>query len=136
MHFYCFSTFFATTNITNYANHSCCSCYLLFLFLVNGFHGFHVFFCVFCVICCFFVSPIQELEPGATPCRGGRCVPLSSRTAAAGNKNTLIMIMQVPADGVEPPQRPCRARDGVGLLFINFNSLYCIAVYITVASLP
>ena len=27
--------------------------------------------------------------------------------------NTLIMIMQAPADGVEPSQWPCRARDGV-----------------------
>lgn len=38
---------------------------------------------------------------------------LSSRTANSLNKNTLIMIMQDPAEGVEPSQRPCRARDGV-----------------------
>lgn len=34
-----------------------------------------------------FRSPIQELEPGATPCRGGRCAArYPSRTAAAVNK--------------------------------------------------
>ena len=36
----------------------------------------------------------------------GVVLPLSSRTAAAGKqKNTLIMIMQDPAEGVEPSQR-------------------------------
>lgn len=31
-------------------------------------------FRVLCVLCSFLTSsPIQELEPGATPCRGGRC---------------------------------------------------------------
>lgn len=55
------------------------------------------------------------------------------------------MIMQDPADGVGPPQRPCRARDGVlvdlintydiiscRLLFIYFDVLYCLAVDIYV----
>ena len=44
------------------------------------------------------------IEPGATPCRGGRCAaryPHGPQQPA--NKNTLIMI-DVPADGVEPPQ--------------------------------
>lgn len=45
------------------------------------------------------------------------------------------MIMQVPAEGVEPSQGPCRARDGVGLLFVHFDALYCLAVDIAVASL-
>lgn len=45
------------------------------------------------------------------------------------------MIMQDPADGVGPPQGPCRARDGVGLLFVYFDALYCLAVDIAVASL-
>ena len=31
------------------------------------------YFCAFCVFCGWFSSPIQELGPGATPCRGGRC---------------------------------------------------------------
>ena len=29
--------------------------------------------CVICVICWLPLPPIQELGPGATPCRGGRC---------------------------------------------------------------
>ena len=33
-------------------------------------------------------SPIQGLEPGATPAVVGVVLLLSSRTAAAGNKNT------------------------------------------------
>lgn len=52
------------------------------------------------------LSPIQELEPGAMPCRGGRCAARYSHEPQATNtKNTLIMIMQVPAEGVEPSQR-------------------------------
>lgn len=45
------------------------------------------------------------------------------------------MIMQDPAEGVEPSQRRCRARDGIGLLFVHFNGLYRLAVDIAVASL-
>lgn len=51
-----------------------------------------------------FLSPIQEFEPGATPCRGGRCAtryPLGPQQPA--NKNTVDYDV-VPADGVEPPQ--------------------------------
>ena len=60
------------------------------------------------------LSPIQELEPGATPCRGGRCAARYPRgLQAAVNKNTLDYDV-VPADGVEPPQGPCLARNGVG----------------------
>ena len=47
MHFYCFSTLF-TSDFTDFSSHSAYS-------VVNS------------------SSPIQELEPGATPCRGGRC---------------------------------------------------------------
>ena len=50
------------------------------------------------------LSPIQELEPGATPCRGGRCAARYPHgPPAAANKNTWIMIC-APADGVEPPK--------------------------------
>ena len=48
------------------------------------------------------LSPIQELEPGATPYRDGRCA-VAIFTDCQQQKNTLIMIMQVPAGGVESP---------------------------------
>ena len=45
------------------------------------------------------------IEPGATPFVVGVALLLSSRTASSlKNKNTWIMIMQVPAEGVEPSQ--------------------------------
>lgn len=63
MHFYCFSTLF-TSDFTDFSSHSAYS-------VVNS------------------SSPIQELEPGATPCRGGRCAaryPHGPQQPA--NKNT------------------------------------------------
>lgn len=63
MHFYYFSTLFAS-DFTDFSVSSASS-----------------------VV--FSLSPIQELEPGATPCRGGRCAaryPLG--LPAAVNKNT------------------------------------------------
>ena len=43
-------------------------------------------------------------------------------------------MIYVPADGVEPPQG--HAGHGMGgLLIVNFNSLYCIAVNVTIANL-
>ena len=52
----------------------------------------------------FSLSPIQELGPGATPCRGGRCAARYPHgPPAAANKNTVDYDV-VPAGGVEPPQ--------------------------------
>ena len=76
-------------------------------------------------------SPIQELEPGATPCRNGRCAaryPHGPQQPA--NKNTLDYDV-VPADGVEPPQGHAGRGMGVGvisqavyndLLLVNINA--------------
>ena len=65
MYFYCFLPSLST-NYTNYTNYSCRSCHSMIT-----------------------SSPIQELEPGATPCRGGRCAaryPHGPQQPA--NKNT------------------------------------------------
>ena len=62
------------------------------------------------------------------------CCSLSSRTAAAVNKNTLDYDVS-SRWWSRTTARPCRARDGVGLLFIHFNGLYRLAVDIAVASL-
>ena len=43
----------------------------------------------------------------------GVALPLSSQTATAGKKKYLDYDYQVPAEGVKPSQRRCRARDGV-----------------------
>lgn len=53
-------------------------------------------------------SPIQELEPGATPSVVGVAL-LAILTDRPQQKNTLIMIMQDPAEGVEPLalRHPC-----------------------------
>lgn len=59
------------------------------------------------------LSPIQELEPGATPCRGGRCAACYPRGPQQLNKKYLDYDYADPAEGVEPSKRPCRARDGV-----------------------
>ena len=48
-------------------------------------------------------SPIQELEPGATPCRGGRCAAAILADRSSQQKKYLDYD-DVPADGVEPPQ--------------------------------
>lgn len=40
-----------------------------------------------------------------------------------------------PPKGSNLRKGPCRARDGVGLLFVNFNGLYCLAVNVAIASL-
>lgn len=52
------------------------------------------------------LSPIQELEPGATPCRGGRCAAaiLADRQQPE-NKKYLDYDYADPAEGVEPSQR-------------------------------
>ena len=57
------------------------------------------------------LSPIQELEPGATPCRGGRCAAaiLADRSS---RKQKYLDYDDVPAGGVEPPQ--CHAGSGMG----------------------
>ena len=56
-------------------------------------------------------SPIQGLEPGATPAVVGG-VLLAILTDRSSRKQKYLDYDVVPADGVEPPQRPCRARDG------------------------
>lgn len=44
-------------------------------------------------------------------------------------------IIFAPANGVEPSQRPCRARNGVGLLSEHLDTLDSLAFDICVASL-
>ena len=44
---------------------------IFFAFFRQAPRGARVFR-VFCVVCRLSLSPIQELEPGAMPCRGGR----------------------------------------------------------------
>lgn len=52
------------------------------------------------------LSPIQELEPGATPSVVGVVLlAILADCQQPNNTNTLIMIMQDPAEGVEPSQR-------------------------------
>ncbi len=62
-----------------------------------------------------------------------RC-SLSSRTASSLTKYSDYDYMLPPMES-NLRKGPCRARDGVGLLFVNFNCLYRLTVYITVASL-
>lgn len=151
MHFYYFSTFFATTNITNYTNYSCCSCYLLFtslrpvhlviiffsvsfvssvVFINIGCHGFNGFSLSFSFSFSFPSSPIQQLEPGATPCRGGRCAaryPHGPQQPA--NKNTLDYDV-CSRRWSRTTARPCRARDGVGVIFQpDYNDLLLVNFY-------
>ena len=57
------------------------------------------------------LSPIQELEPGATPCRGGRCAA-AILADCSSRKQKYLDYDVVPADGVEPPQG--RAGRGMG----------------------
>lgn len=62
----------------------------------------------------FFRSPIQELEPGATPCRGGRCgccYPHEPRQQET--KYFFDYDYAFPPKGSNLRKRPCRARDGV-----------------------
>lgn len=60
-----------------------------------------------------FSSPMKELEPDATPFRGGRCAAgYPHRPQQPETKKYFDYEYIVPADGVEPSQRPCRARDG------------------------
>lgn len=61
------------------------------------------------------LSPIQELEPGATPfLMVGVVSWLSSRTATTSVKKILKNDYDyaAPVGGVEPPQRSCRTREG------------------------
>lgn len=94
MHFYCFSTLF-TSDFTDFSVSSASS-----------------------VV---FSSPIQELETGATPCRGGRCAA-AILTDRSSRKQKYLDYDVVPADGVEPPQRPCHARDVVWGYFLILDS--------------
>jgi hypothetical protein len=85
--------------------------YFLHIF-PSDFADFACFLSVFRVVCRLSSSPIQELEPDATPSVVGVALFAILTDCQQLKKNTLIMIMQVPTEGVEPSQRPCRARDG------------------------
>ena len=73
-----------------------------------------VFVFVFVIVFVFVLlsSPIQELEPGATPCRGGRYAARYPHGLPAASKQNTVDYDVVPADGVEPPQG--RAGRGIG----------------------
>lgn len=74
------------------------------------FFAFSVIFSgYFCVL--WPLSPIQELEPGATPAVVGG-VLLAILTDRSSRKQKYLDYDVAPADGVEPPQRPCRAQEG------------------------
>ena len=113
MHFYRFLSFFCQqiTQITLIIHDllflSCCHrMNQMKLIYPSSYHSCHSMMAL---------SPIQELEPGATPCRGGRCAA-AILTDRSSRKQKYLDYDVVPADGVGPPQGLCRARDGVGLI--------------------
>ena len=60
------------------------------------------------------LSPIQELEPGATPfCRGGRCATCYSLGPQAAKQKYLDYDYVLPPKESNLRKGPCWARDGV-----------------------
>lgn len=88
---------------------------MLFYYFLHIFQSdFAGFLSVFRVVCRLSWSPTQELEPGATPCRGGRCAAAILADRSSRKTKKYFDYDKDPADGVEPSQGPCRARDRVG----------------------
>ncbi len=99
MHFYCFPTLF-TSDFTDFSSHSAYS-------VVNS------------------SSPIQELEPGATPYRGGRCAAaILADCKQPKNKNTLDYDVFPP---MESNHRKGRAGRGMGEVYCLYTSIVSIA---------
>lgn len=60
------------------------------------------------------LSPIQELEPGATPCRGGRCAAvILADHSSLKTKKYFDYDYKIPPMESDHRKGPCRARDGV-----------------------
>ena len=114
MHFYCFLPFLST----DFADFTDFFCVLnrrqrrrtRKLYMVAAVVIFY--FCAFCVFCGWFSSPIQGLEPGATPLPWWAFSLLAILADRSSQQTKILRLWCVPADGVEPPQGPCRARDG------------------------
>ena len=62
--------------------------YYFYLFLYQNQQISRIFPCLLCHQL-FFLSPIQGLEPGATPCRGGRCAAPILADCSSRNKTIL-----------------------------------------------
>ena len=69
-----------------------------------------------------FPVAIQELEPGATPCRGGRCA-----VAILTNRQQLKKYSDYdyafPPKGSNLHKGPCRARDEMVYLYTSMHSI-------------
>lgn len=85
---------------------------MFLIFVVIGFHGFNGF-SVSSVSSVGSLSPIQELEPGATPCRGGRCAAaILTDHSSLKTKKYFDYDYKIPPMESDHRKGPCRARDG------------------------
>ena len=85
--------------------------YFLHIF-PSEFTDFEVF-SVFRVVRRLLGSPIQELEPDATPYRGGRCAACYPLEPQATKQKYLDYDYAFPPKESNLRKGPCRARDGV-----------------------
>lgn len=108
--------------------------YFFFYLFTPDLVRFRGFFSVFRVVCRLSLSPIQELGPGATPYRGGRCA--AAILADRSNRKTKYFIdYDYKLPPVESNHRKGHAGHEMDGLLIHLDELYRLAVDITVTGL-